>query len=468
MNINKVQSGFYLLSDNSDAFIARFALATMARKTLDIQYYIMHNDASGQHLAYAILSAADRGVNVRILLDDINIGGRDSALKMLSQHENIEIRVFNPLKNRGLLRTIELLLHSNRAGRRMHNKAFIADDRAAIIGGRNIGDEYFDYRKNISMVDLDALTVGPVVSDISASFCSFWQSQFVTDAEDLSKVTVLKSQLKGMRTRLKDKWSLARNTDHYKSLQKSDLIQKIINRNIPFIWAECEVFFDQPEKIQNHVADAESHLSTSVREYTRRATKRLLITTPYFIPGKKGMQWLTEKCNNGIDIKVLTNSLSTTDVIAVHAGYRRYRKKLAEHGVKLFELKRDALTLREKTRNFIKGSTRLSLHAKYMIIDHQYLFIGSANFDPRSNRHNTEIGVMINSDELTQQANNIYERATSKENSYSISIENKNGRLNWITQEDDVTVIYSDEPKASLRRRVIVFVASLLPIEELL
>ncbi len=174
------QSGFYLLSDNTDAFVARFALATIAEKTLDIQYYIMHNDASGRYLAYAILSAADRGVHVRILVDDINMSGRDSNFKMLSQHENIEIRIFNPLSNRDWFRNFELLTNLDRAGRRMHNKAFIADNKSAIIGGRNIGDEYFDDRNNLNFVDLDLLTVGPIVSDITKSFNDYWESTWAT------------------------------------------------------------------------------------------------------------------------------------------------------------------------------------------------------------------------------------------------------------------------------------------------
>ena len=192
LNNIKHQSGFYLLSDNTDAFVARFALATFAEKTLDIQYYIMHNDASGRYLAYAILSAADRGVQVRILVDDINLSGRDSNFKMLSQHENIEIRIFNPLSNRDWFRNIELLSNLDRAGRRMHNKAYIADNTSAIIGGRNIGDEYFDDRSNLNFVDLDLLTIGPIVNDVTKSFNDFWQSQWATPIEQLSKARVVR------------------------------------------------------------------------------------------------------------------------------------------------------------------------------------------------------------------------------------------------------------------------------------
>lgn len=176
MNNSSKQSGFYLLSDSTDAFVARFALATIATKTLDIQYYIYHDDASGHYLAYAILKAADRGVKVRILVDDINLSGRDSRLKMMSQHENIQIRIFNPLLQRNWFRNLEMVLRLKRAGRRMHNKAFICDNSAAIIGGRNIGDEYFDARHELNFVDLDLLSIGPIVTDITQSFDIYWES----------------------------------------------------------------------------------------------------------------------------------------------------------------------------------------------------------------------------------------------------------------------------------------------------
>ena len=204
------QSGFYLLSDNADAFVARFALATIAERTLDIQYYIMHSDASGQYLSYAILSAADRGVKVRILVDDINLSGRDSRLKMLSQHNNIQTHIFNPLHNRKLFRRIELVFNLNKAGRRMHNKVFVADNAIAIIGGRNIGDEYFDARHKFNFVDLDLLMIGPIVKNIATSFDDYWNSHWATPIESLSKVQVATEQLTHIRRNLRDRWHRAK------------------------------------------------------------------------------------------------------------------------------------------------------------------------------------------------------------------------------------------------------------------
>jgi putative cardiolipin synthase len=464
VNNDNNQSGFYLLSDNTDAFVARFALATMATKTLDIQYYIMHNDASGQYLAYAILSAADRGAHVRILVDDINLSGRDSRLKMLSQHENIEIRIFNPLSNREWFKNIELIINLDRAGRRMHNKAFISDNSAAIIGGRNIGDEYFDARHGSNFVDLDLLSVGKIVGEITDSFNDYWNSNWATPIEKISKSRVVKKQLITIRQNLRDKWHHAKNLDYFKSLQQSDLTQKIINKQVSFIWAEAKLFYDHPEKLIQKTI----HFGPQISPYFEQAKKEILVASPYFVPGDNGMHWLTHKKKQEVQIKVLTNSLATTDVIAVHAGYKKYRKQLIKTGIDLFELKSTARPSILQTKRINKGSSNASLHAKYMVVDQQFVFIGSANIDPRSESLNTEIGIMVESKELAQQAALLFTRTTSAENSYQLSVNKPDDNLTWFTQENGQQVSYTREPKTGLMRRLAAFILSLLPIESLL
>lgn len=459
------QSGFYLLSDNTDAFVARLALASAAKKTLDIQYYIMHNDASGEYLAYAMLAAADRGVCVRILVDDINLSGRDSGLKMLSQHHNIQIRIFNPLVNRDWFRSIELITNLDRAGRRMHNKTFIADDTTAIIGGRNIGDEYFDDRNRLNFVDLDLLTTGPIVCDVTRSFNDFWESRWATAIEDLSRTRVVKKQLTAIRTRLKDRWRRARNTHYFRSLQQSGLTQKIIHRKIPFIWAQAKFFYDSPEKLDLTGQEKITHFGPQIMPYFEHAKKELLIATPYFVPGKQGSQWLEDKHKQGVRIKILTNSLAATDVIAVHAGYRKYRDGLLKNGIKLFELKPTVKRFRSKTKNLIESSSTASLHAKYMVVDQQFVFVGSANIDPRSNALNTEIGVIVDSKELAEQASELFDKTTSAENSYQLLYDDG---LSWLTREDGKEIRFFQEPKTSFLRRSGVFILSLLPFESLL
>ena len=462
------QSGFHLLSDNTDAFIARFALATVSTKTLDIQYYIMHNDASGQSLAYAILSAADRGVRVRILVDDINLSGRDTSLKMLSQHENIEIRIFNPLTNRNWFRNIELVINLDRAGRRMHNKAFITDSSAAIIGGRNIGDEYFDARHKLNFVDLDLLTVGPIVNDITTSFNDYWSSHWATPIENLSKAKIAKNHLTAIRNKLRDRWHHFRNTQYFLSLKYSDFTKKIINKQIPFIHAEAQLFYDRPEKLTQLKPEGLIHFGPEIMHFFESVKEELLIASPYFVPGISGSQWLKDKQAAGTNIKILTNSLAATDVIAVHAGYKKYRKQLLQAGIKLFELKPTAQHVRDKTKNFLKGVSSTSLHAKYIIVDRRYVFIGSANIDPRSNALNTEIGVMIDSKELAEQARLLFEKTSALENSFHLEINKTKDKFNWTTIDDNKTINFFSEPDASLLKKIVVFILGLLPIENLL
>ncbi|MBT8119510.1 MAG: phospholipase D family protein [Gammaproteobacteria bacterium] len=468
MDTSNKKSGFYLLSDNTDAFVARFALATIAEKTLDIQYYIIHSDASGRYLAYAILSAADRGVRVRILVDDINMSGHDGNFKMFSQHENIEIRIFNPLSNRDWFRNIELLINLNRAGRRMHNKTFIADNASAIIGGRNIGDEYFDDRNNLNFLDLDLLTVGPIVDDVSNSFDDYWHSQWATPIEQLSKTRVMRKQLMTLRSNLKDRWHRLKNTDYFQSLKNASFTQKIINRRIDFIWAEADLFYDRPEKISSDDPDKTVHIGPQIMPYFEHAEKELLIATPYFVPGKKGTRWLKEKRDQGIEISILTNSLAATDVSAVHAGYRKYRKQLLATGIDLYELKATARPGQSKTRKLIEGSRHASLHAKYMVVDRQYVLIGSANIDPRSQLLNTEIGIMVNSPQLAKQTIELFARSSSLENSYHLRLDDSSNRLNWLTEESSGSTLYTTEPGAGLLRKLAVEMMSLLPIESLL
>ncbi|MBE9568980.1 MAG: phospholipase D family protein [Proteobacteria bacterium] len=468
MNDNDKQSGFYLLSDNTDAFIARLALASIAKKTLDIQYYIMHKDASGQHLAYAILAAADRGVKVRILVDDINLSGRDSQFKALSQHDNIQIRIFNPLRSRNWFRNIELIINLDRAGRRMHNKAFISDNSAAIIGGRNIGDEYFDARHTRNFVDLDLFSVGPIVDDISISFNDYWDSHWATPIESLSAVVVVKKQLTHIRSRLKDRWHHTINSAYFRTLEQADLTQKIINKKIPFIWADARLFYDRPEKLNRNRQEKTIHFGPHIKPYLENASQEILMASPYFVPGSSGVNWFNKKCQHDIKIKVLTNSLATTDVIAVHAGYKKYRTQLLKDGVELYELKPSARRSLLPKNKLTKASSTASLHAKYMILDRRYVFIGSANIDPRSKNLNTEIGIMVDSKELAKQTSELFNRTTSLENSYRLSLNKKNNTLLWLTREHGGNREYKGEPNAGFLRKLGVFILSLLPIEDLL
>ena len=462
------QSAFYLLSDNADALIARLALVALARETVDIQYYIIHSDASGQLLAHHLIEAADRGVRVRILVDDINLAGKDIRLNMFNAHPNIELRIFNPLINRGIFRNLELVLRVNRAGRRMHNKAFIMDNSAAIIGGRNIGDEYFDDRTQLNFVDLDLLSVGPVVNEISKSFNDYWNSNWAIPVNEISKTRIAAKQFISFKKKLRDAWSESANSEYFKTISHAGFSKRLIEKKLPFVMADAELFYDRPEKIAGKPGT--THVGPSIVPYVDASEDQILVTSPYFIPGKDGISMFQQLRQKKIDVQVLTNSLAATDVFAVHAGYEKYRPALLRCGTKLFELKPTARPNRI-FKKYFRSSSQASLHAKYLVIDKKEVFIGSANFDPRSRNLNTEIGMVIHSEELANQVIDLFTKSTDLENSYKIVLTNdENGkqRLFWHTRNESLPVTYQKEPHTSLARRIGAFLVSLLPVESLL
>lgn len=445
LNTHESKSGFLLLAENADAFIARIALCELAKHSLDIQYYAYHDDASGLLLSHKIIEAADRGVRVRILVDDINMGGRDTSFKLFSAHPNINVRIFNPLSNRSYFRNLELIIKLRRAGRRMHNKAFIADNVIAIIGGRNIGDEYFDARHHTNFIDLDLLCIGPLVKDISISFREFWVSHWAISIDQLSKTRIARKRINSMRTRLKDKWNESKNLKYFKTLRHRHFANQLINDELHFIWATAQLFYDKPEKLLAE-SNTTAHVGPSASSVIRETVENLYISSPYFVPGKPGVDMMKNFCSKNISVNIITNSLASTDVTAAFAGYQRYRKPLLKAGVKLFEYKPNA-----RGKDFFsmirKSTTLTSLHAKYIVSDRQYLFIGSANIDPRSAYLNTEIGIVIQSKALAKQAIEIFEMATSAENSYQLVLNNKD-QLVWKSKISGAVKNYYTEPRA--------------------
>ncbi len=466
LNTHEGKSGFRLLTDNAEAFISRIALCELAKNTLDIQYYIYHDDASGQIFSHKIIEAADRGVRVRILVDDIDMGNRDASFKLFDAHPNITIRIFNPLINRAYFRTLELIFNLNRAGRRMHNKTFIADNMIAIIGGRNIGDEYFDARNQTHFVDLDLLVIGPVVKDAVQSFRDFWLSHWAIPIDKLRKIRVVSDHVTSMRKRLKDKWSQSKNRAYFKTLRHSHFVNQLINDELVYVWASAQLFYDVPAKLLNHENSATAHFGPTVSSIINQTTDNIYITSPYFVPGEAGLKMVKTLTAKGVTINILTNSLASTDVVAVHSGYKRYRKRLLQCKVNLYEYKSTANSISLLSK-FRRGQQKSSLHAKYIISDNQYLLIGSSNLDPRSANLNTEIGIVIQSKDLALQTIEIFKRATSVENSYQLSLrDNKN--LIWQCGDTSAEQQCDAEPDVGLWKKVLVTLIGLLPVESLL
>ncbi len=457
------RSGFRLLPTGLDAFVARGLLIELAERSLDLQYYIFHPDDTGSLIIDRLIAAADRGVRVRILLDDWGtLDKKDEAVAGLDAHPNIEIRVFNPYVHRsGLHRLGELLTSFTRVNRRMHNKQFIADGAAVILGGRNIGDEYFSHGE-LDFQDVDVLAGGPVARQSRQSFEAYWSSKFAIPISQLGKFTPDETQFATARKELGARCEGLRDSDYARALAGSDLAKDLRAHALHLHWAEGRVIADPPDKISQPVgARGETYLGVQVSPYAREARSDLLIVSPYFVPGKDGVQFFGERRRDGVNVRVLTNSLAATDVWLVHAGYMKYRRPLLAEGIRLFELKAEATGAKGPRRSGMSiGSSRASLHGKTFVFDRTSVFIGSVNLDPRSLEQNTEVGVLVQSPELAAEVGRLFDRWSSPALAYEVT-RSAAGRLQW-------TGGYTNEPEAGFWRTLGAKLFSHLPIDSLI
>jgi len=470
IEIHPEESGFYLLENNVDAFTARLNLINQAQQTLDLQYYSFHGDVSGKLIAQALIKAADRGVRVRVLLDDIDTLGADESIKILNAHPSIEIRIFNPFYFRGLLRYLEFIVDLSRVGRRMHNKVIIADNSLAIVGGRNISDVYFSADPDSLFLDIDLLSLGNVVINISISFDEYWNSRWSVPVSILYGRPKIRYALNKIKVILKKYQDEIKQLDYVKTIQSSDLAKNKSMSELPFIWSKAKLFYDLPDKISPDSNG--SQLKESLHDVFTMAKEQLTIISPYFVPGKEGVKWFENLINKGIEVNIFTNSLAATDVTAVHAGYAAYRHALLELGVNLFELKATAYVMDRKRFKILRADSRASLHAKIVIIDKSQLFMGSPNMDPRSADLNTEVGLFVDNKELSNQLLNLFADISSGKNSYRIMLDKGNesnkSALIWQSEEGGELRQFTSEPKVGLFRKLKVYFFSWLPIEHLL
>ena len=396
------QSAFHLLSDALDAFVARAALAQVAEHSIDSQYYMVHPDLVGRLYMDQLLKAADRGVKVRFLLDDMDEGERDFGLAMLDFHPNIEVRIFNPFgRNTG--KTMQFLTGFGKQTRRAHNKSFTVDNIATIVGGRNIGDEYFDADGTMDFADLDVMGIGPVAREVSASFDQYWNHQLNYPISLLVDKQPTEEDYLAGRARM-DKYIAEQSDSAYViSLRNSDLAKDRLNKAIVYNWADSKVYADSPDKLLQQTGNRAYQMWADLKPRMAAAEKELIIISPYFVPGDGGVDFLIGLKEKGVRIRILTNSLASTDVSIVHAGYARYRKPLLRAGIELYELnKKTAKSSRQAYRQGKIGVSETSLHAKTFIVDRKTVFIGSLNLDARSVVQNTEIGVVIDSKDIAE------------------------------------------------------------------
>jgi cardiolipin synthase C len=479
-------SGIYVLRDGEDAFAARMAMIDATARSLDIQYYIWHDDLTGRLMFDALRRAADRGVRVRLLLDDNNTKGLDPTLAALDAHPRIEVRLFNPFMQRSL-RPLGYLVDFSRLNRRMHNKSVTADGAATIVGGRNIGDEYFSAGGDLGFLDLDIVAVGPVVAAVAKSFDDYWRcdSAYPVDRLLPPATAAALADLAQWGDVLRAEPRAAR---YLEKVATTRVMRDIVAQELPFEWAASRLVVDDPVKGLGK-AGRKQLLSTRLADALGGPAKReFAVVSPYFVPGRRGTRSFKEIAESGVKVKILTNALESTDVAAVHSGYAKRRRDLLKSGVELYEMRRDAaagvgnsgVDVRGSAGgkggvggssgsggNGSVGSSDSSLHAKTFAVDAERIFIGSFNFDPRSALHNTELGLLIDSPAMASALSRMFLKDIP-EASYQVQFD-AHRRLEWIERRPDgTTVVYHDEPRASLGRRLAVTLFGLLPIEGLL
>lgn len=457
------QSGVYPLLDGRDAFAARALLARAAERTLDIQYYIWHADLSGTMLFEAIRAAADRGVRVRLLLDDNNTPGLDATLAALDAHPNIEIRLFNPFVNRRL-RAIGYLTDFFRLNRRMHNKSFTADNQATIIGGRNVGDEYFGATDGQAFVDLDLIAVGPIVAEVSADFDRYWASGSSYPLDRLVTATAPErsGQIAAAASRVERDPAAAA---YLEVVRDSPFVQELVEGQLPLDWAPTRIVSDDPAK-----GLGLGHVQPLLPQFNKiigKPSRELELVSAYFVPGAAGVDAFVAMARRGVRVDILTNSLEATDVTPVHAGYAKRRKPLLEGGVRLYELRRlSPQPEHKKGPRALFQSSGSSLHAKTFSVDRSHVFVGSFNFDPRSINLNTEMGFIIESPALARTIASAFDTGI-RSIAYEVRLDDDK-RLYWLERRDDGTLRHDVEPGTTFWQRAAVWFMSLLPIDWLL
>jgi putative cardiolipin synthase len=456
------KTGVFALRDPLDAFAARALLAEAAERTLDVQYYIWRPDMSGTLLAAALLRAADRGVRVRLLLDDNNTSGLDTLLAALDQHPNIAVRLFNPFRLRRW-RAIAWVVDFAIVNRRMHNKSFTADGQATIIGGRNVGDEYFGAGKQFDFIDLDVLAVGPAVADVARDFERYWSCAAAQSAARVLPAARTAESARAAETAARVERDPAA-TAYVAALRRCSLVRDLMQGSLRFEWAAVHMLSDDPAKGLG-LAREDQLLWSRLKEVVGTPRRSLHLVSPYFVPGSDGLRDLADLARQGVSVRILTNALEATDVAAVHAGYARRRKPLLAAGIELFELKRSAGAPSTKGR-LVAGSSASSLHAKTFAVDGERLFVGSFNFDPRSHRLNTEMGFVIDSPAMARALADTF-GADVLTHAYRLRTTDDGG-LRWEERHHGGTLVFATEPRAGLGQRILVALLSLLPIDWLL
>jgi putative cardiolipin synthase len=453
-------SGFQPVFDGIDALSARLLMAERAERTIDAQYYLLKPGITGSAFVLALLQAADRGVRVRLLLDDMFTSGYDAGMAGLDSHPNFEIRIFNPFASR-TARFWDGITNFSRINRRMHNKSFTVDNQITLIGGRNIADEYFGARVDAKFGDLDVVAIGPVVQEVSSMFDTYWNHEraapvaaFADLPDDpAAELERLRGALEASSEEIK--------TSKYAEAVTDQILEYVESDEDTFIWAPYTLAVDSPDKnIKSKAAEAAS-IKTPLRESLLSAEKELIVLSPYFVPRKTGIEAFSELQARGINVTIITNSLAANNQASVHGGYAPSRKPLLKAGVRIFEVRADADVLGSQI--VAASGAKATLHTKAFIVDRKEVFIGSFNFDPRSANINTELGVIIRSPEMAEEiAAGVDQKLAAQ--TFEVFLNDK-GQLRWRAHDDDGNeVIFDKEPQTTWGQRFSAGFMRILPI----
>ncbi|SFP54215.1 phospholipase D family protein [Ralstonia sp. NFACC01] len=510
-------SGFRLIPSGEEAYATLLTLADRAERTLDLQYFIIASDNSVRELMRHVRAAADRGVRVRMLVDDLHSDGRDLAFLKFSSHKNIDVRLFNPFpggRMSNVTRYLSGAAEFRRVNRRMHNKAFIADNALAVTGGRNLGAEYFTQNQTTNFVDLDVLAAGPAVRQLSSAFDAYWNSEFAYPVQALAPepstahppepkegsypppvtmpdrpagppqhidvptrpINMGSGSAKPASEQTISQLEQRRNQTDLASPAPEQplplkpaprdwfLADQIARGRLRLEWAPAQVIVDRPAKVSgDEVEPGGERLAQTLLRLIDEAKREVVLISPYFVPGKRGIEVAKRLQDRGVRLRVLTNSLAATDAPIVHVGYARYRSQLIDDGVELYEL-RPTLGDRPKVIGTFRSS-QASLHVKSIVVDRSTLFVGSMNIDPRSIGLNTETGLIIRSPVLSEAVAKLFDDSV-RDSAYLVTKEN--GHLRWTTHENGKEVVVDHEPEVGLGRRTWIQMLAPFTPEELL
>ncbi|HZB90714.1 MAG TPA: phospholipase D family protein [Stellaceae bacterium] len=452
-------SGFDLITSGRTAFAARYAFARFAQRTIDAQYYLWAGDTVGRTMLEALLQAADRGVRVRLLLDDYQLEGAGLELATLNAHPNFEVRLFNPFTPRGF-EAFDFVTDFDRVDHRMHDKAFIVDNTIAIVGGRNIADAYFTADETSNFRDLDLFAAGRVVRDISREFDTFWNSAWAVSIRSLDHTQATSQTLQAAEAKLRSEIAADTSFPFRSELDGPPLEHLVSTIPARLLWGEASVLYDYPNKPATSTPRVADELHRKIAGTIKR---QLLLESAYFIPSRHGTEQLCDLAAHGVRVRVLTNSLASTDEVAAYAGFMQHRAELLRCGIDLHELRPDAAFVRHDW-TWLQGRSQAELHTKAAVFDRDQVMIGSFNLDPRSRRLNTEIALLVSNAALAAKVARFIENGMSPANSFQLSL--VDGHTLWTAEDHGVELRFSASPAADLWRRTQADFLSLLPIEE--